>query len=250
MTTAATTSAQGPHGPAAGAGGALEKTLRILEALAEPGGPHRLARIAATARVPKSSAFRILTALIDRGYALTDGDGRYGIGLQLRTLAAQVAGEHPEGIDEVLEFLHRSTGQTVHLALRTATGLTCVRRAGQPRHPGSRVGARLPLHTTALGKAVLAHLPVPDPRVPAPARGSVPPAELAEVRLRGWAADEQVHAPGVRCIAAPLLDPGSHPVGALSLTAAADRTTREELAACSPALLEAARGVAELLRRG
>ncbi|MFD7837189.1 helix-turn-helix domain-containing protein [Streptomyces sp. NPDC059761] len=99
----------------------------IIEALSGPGGPHRLAEVATASGVPKSSTYRILASLVEQGYAVTDGEGSYGIGLRLRAVAAGVCTERPGGIVELLEFLHKGTGQAVHLALRHGTALTYIR---------------------------------------------------------------------------------------------------------------------------
>lgn len=113
---------------------ALEKTLRIIEELSAPGGPHRLAEVAAASGVPKSSTYRILASLVEQGYAVTDGEGSYGIGLRLRSVAAGICAERPEGITELLEFLHKGTGHAVHLALRHGAALTYIRKveSGRP----------------------------------------------------------------------------------------------------------------------
>ncbi|MEV6957018.1 IclR family transcriptional regulator [Streptomyces sp. NPDC051183] len=246
------------------AGSALEKTLRITEALAEPGGPHRLAELAAATGVPKSSTYRILSSLIQQGYAVTDGEGSYGIGLRLRTLAAEIGAERPAGIVELLQFLQRGTGQAVQLALRSGDALTCVRKieSNQPFRTASRVGVRIPMHSTAVGKAVLAHLAPAE--ADAVVRAAGMPAltprtltdrealagELGAVRARGYAVDDEENEPSVRCVAAAVFDRAGVPVGAVSLTTVTFLTTRAELERFTPALLEAARGVQRLLRLG
>ncbi|MFD7028261.1 IclR family transcriptional regulator [Streptomyces sp. NPDC059917] len=247
------------------AGSALEKTLRIMEALAAPGGPHRLGSVAASSGVPKSSTYRVLVSLVEQGYAVTDGEGGYGMGLQLRTLAAQVGADRPEGIVRLLEFLQRSTGQSVHLALYDGgSGLTCVRKAESDRafRTSTRVGTRLPLHASAIGKAVLAHLPGAEVEALALATGLAPMTrrtittverladELVAVRARGYALDHEENEVSVRCMAAPVFDRDGAPIGGLGLSTVTFLTSGEELEAYAPALLEAARGVERLLQRG
>ncbi|MFE4636056.1 IclR family transcriptional regulator [Streptomyces sp. NPDC056773] len=245
-------------------GSALEKTLRITEALTAFGGPHRLAELSAATGVPKSSTYRILASLVEQGYAVTDGDGSYGVGLRLRTLAAEVSTDRPEGIVELLEFLQKCTGQTVHLALRSGNALTYVRKieGTQSYRTSSRVGLRIPLHATAIGKAVLAHLPPEE--VEAVLRATGMPAvtrrtrtdrevlaeELRTVRVRGRAVDDEEFEPSVRCLGMPVFDRQGVPVGGVSLSALTFLTTREELERFAPALLQAARGVERLLQRG
>lgn len=245
-------------------GSALEKTLRITEALTAFGGPHRLAELSAAAGVPKSSTYRILVSLVEQGYAVTDGDGSYGVGLRLRTLAAEISTDRPEGIVELLEFLQKCTGLAVHLALRSGNALTYIRKveSAQPYRTASRVGMRIPLHATAIGKALLAHLPPEEAEgllratgMPALTRQTVTDRErLAEdlrtVRTRRYAVDDEEHEPSIRCIAAPVFDRAGVPVGGVSLTAVTFLSTRAELERFSPALLEAARGVERLLQLG
>ncbi|MCX5198547.1 IclR family transcriptional regulator [Streptomyces sp. NBC_00249] len=254
----------GPPGPGPASGSALEKTLRVLEVLAAPGGPHRLADVAAACRVPKSSTYRVLVSLVGQGYAVTDGEGRYGIGLRLRLLAAGVGAEHGEGIVELLEFLHKCTGHTVHLALRDGPALICVRKTdgGRPFRTASRVGTRLPLHATAVGKAVLAHLP-PSEAEEAVRTAGLPAltartltdrerlgAELAGIRERGHAVDEEECEVSVRCVGVPVFDRAGSAVGGISLTATTVHTVRGELERFTPALTQAARGVERLLQLG
>lgn len=238
--------------------------MRVTEALTAFGGPHRLAELAAASGVPKSSTYRILVSLVEQGYAVTDGDGSYGIGLRLRTLASRISADRPEGIVELLEFLQKCTGQAVHLALRSDNALTYIRKveSGQPFRTSSRVGTRIPLHATAIGKAVLAHLPPAEAEgivratgMPALTRHTLTERarlaeELAAVRERGYAVDDEESERSVRCLGVAVFDRDGVPVGGVSLTTAAFVTSREELERFSPALLEAARGVERLLRLG
>ncbi|MFF3217163.1 IclR family transcriptional regulator [Streptomyces sp. NPDC002886] len=242
------------NGSGGGSGTALEKTLRITEALAAFGGPHRLAELSAAAGIPKSSTYRILVSLVEQGYAVTDGEGSYGVGLRLRTLAAEISADRPEGIVELLEFLQKCTGQAVHLALRSGNALTYIRKiesVGSHR-TSARVGMRVPLHATAIGKAVLAHLPPEEIEgVLRPLTGREGLAdELRTVRELGYAVDDAEHERSVRCLGAPVFDRAGLPVGGVSLTTAASLNTRAELERFSPALLEAARGVQRLLQLG
>ncbi|MCB5182981.1 IclR family transcriptional regulator [Streptomyces antimicrobicus] len=263
-------------GRTSAAGTASEKSLRILEAVAAPGGPHRLAEVAAAAEVPRSSTHRILTALAEQGYVRTAGDGRYGVGPRLRSLAAQVAGAEPAGVERTLDELRRRTGQTVHLALydggpaRGAAGdgsgsgsgsVTYVHKleSDQPFRTASRVGTRMPLHTTAIGKSVLAALPAEEVRALL-GTGDLPrrtprtlatvvelEAELAVVRQRGFALDDEENEPAIRCLGAAVLDGAGRPVGGVSVTTVTFLVPREQLETYGPAVREAAEALAPLL---
>ncbi|WP_079154453.1 IclR family transcriptional regulator [Streptomyces subrutilus] len=249
-------------GRTSAAGSALEKSLRILEAVAAPGGPHRLAEVTAAAAVPKSSTFRILASLAEQGFVRQEGDGRYGVGPRLRGLSALVSGGEPASIGRILDELRQAAGgQTVHLALHSGRTVTYVRKleSEQPFRTASRVGMRMPLHTTAIGKSILAHLPEEEVRELLTATGLAPRtertvtskealyAQLAEVRSRGFALDDEENEPSIRCIGAPVLGADGRPVGGVSITTVTFLVSREEIEAYAPALLAAARALAPLL---
>ncbi|MGW7435369.1 IclR family transcriptional regulator [Streptomyces sp. NPDC054849] len=243
------------------AGSALEKSLRILEAVAEPGGPHRLADVTAAAAVPKSSTFRILASLVDQGFVRQEPESRYGVGPRLHRLSALVGGGEPPGIGRILGELRQKTGQTVHLALHSGESITYIRKleGDQPFRTASRVGMRMPLHTTAIGKSILAHLPAEEVRDLIAATGlprrtprTLTTAEalhtqLAEVRAQGFALDDEESEPTIRCIGAAILDPAGRPVGGISVTTVTLLVSREEIEAYAPALRAATEALAPLL---
>lgn len=258
---AAETAGPARAGRTSAAGSALEKSLRILEAVAAPGGPHRLTDVMTAAAVPKSSTFRILAALIEQGFVRPEGDGRYGTGPRLHGLSALVRAAEPAGVDEVLRELRRQTGQTVHLALHTGETITCIRKleADQPFRTASREGTRMPLHTTAIGKSVLALLPPEEVRALVASAGlprRTPrtlttavelEAELAAVRARGFAVDDEENEPSIRCTGVAVPGPDGRPLGGVSVTTVTFLVSRQEAEGYAPALREAARALSPLL---
>ncbi|MEV7520187.1 IclR family transcriptional regulator [Streptomyces sp. NPDC091371] len=263
MSTPTESSPRPPRGGrSSAAGSALEKSLRVLEAVAAPGGPHRLAELTAAAAVPKSTAFRILASLIEQGFVRQESDSRYGVGPRLRGLSALVAGGEPATVGRVLGELRRATGQTVHLALRSGESITYIRKLegeDQPFRTASRVGTRMPLHTTAIGKSVLAHLPAAEVRdliattgLPARTPRSLTTeealtADLAEIRARGFAVDDEENEPSIRCVGAAVLGPDGRPVGGVSVTTVTFLVSREEIDTYAAALLAAAEALSPLL---
>ncbi|MFF4445125.1 IclR family transcriptional regulator [Streptomyces sp. NPDC001502] len=256
------TAAGGRAGRSSAAGSAVEKSLRVLEAVAAPGGPHRLADVTAAAAVPKSSTFRILASLIDQGFVRQGADSRYGVGPRLRGLSALVGAGEPAGIGHILGELRRATGQTVHLALQSGHTITYIRKLeneDQPFRTASRVGMRMPLHTTAIGKSILALLPDEEVRELIGATGlprrtphtlttaRALDAQLAAVRAQGFAVDDEENEPAIRCIGAAIPGPAGRPVGGVSVTAVTFLVSREEIEAFAPALRAAAEALAPLL---
>ena len=211
-----------PTGPAErNEGAATGKILRVLEAVAAPGGPHRLADITLRAGVPKSTAHRLVTLLTAENY-LVSRNGSYGVGPQLRAVAAQVMGHANDGVRGLLSDLqHAVGGHTVHLALRRGDDAVYINKldGDQPYQMASRVGMSIPLHSSAIGKAILSTLPADDidgivrraglPRR-TPATITDPGAladELQTIRARGYAVDDEENEPTIRCIAVPVTAP-------------------------------------------
>lgn len=234
--------------------------MRILEAVAAPGGPHRLTDVVAAAAVPKSSTFRILASLIEQGFVRPESDARYGVGPRLRGLSALVSGGEPQDVGRILGELREAVGQTVHLALHSGETLTYIRKleSDQPFRTASRVGMQMPLHSTAIGKSILAHLPeeqvraliergtaaphsehADQPRGAAGGAGDGPGPGLRHGR-RGERGDDPVHrrrGPG----------PRGSPVGGVSITTVTFLVSREEIEAYAPALRAATQALAPLL---
>ncbi|MFK0218170.1 IclR family transcriptional regulator [Streptomyces vinaceus] len=248
-------------GRTSAAGTALEKSMRILEAVAATGGPHRLTDVALAAAVPKSSAYRILASLTEQGFVRPESGARYGVGPRLRGLSALVSGGEPHSIGRVLGELRESVGQTVHLALHSGEALTYIRKleSDQPFQTASRVGMRMPLHSTAIGKSILAHLPEEEVRALIASTGlprrtprtltdpQALLAELEEVRARGFAVDDEENEPTIRCIGAAVLGPDGRPIGGVSVTTVTFLVSREEIEAYAPALRTATEALVPLL---
>ncbi|MFE4632672.1 IclR family transcriptional regulator [Streptomyces sp. NPDC056773] len=251
----------GRGGRTSAAGTALEKSMRILEAVAAPGGPHRLTDVMAAAAVPKSSTFRILASLIEQGFVRSEGESRYGVGPRLRGLSALVSGGEPASIERIMRELQEATGQAVHLALHSGETITYIRKleSDQPFQTASRVGMRMPLHTTAIGKSILALLPAAEAHELIAAAGlprrtpntltteRALEEELEAVRQRGFALDDEENEATIRCIGAAIVDAHGRPVGGVSVTTVTFLVSRTEIEAYAPALLSATRALAPLL---
>jgi IclR family transcriptional regulator, acetate operon repressor len=250
------------RGRSSAAGTSVEKAMRILEALAAEGGPHRLTDVAERAGVPRSTAFRVLAVLGAAGFAENCGQGRYGIGDRLRGLGARVVRAVSGGVGPVLRELNAvAGGNTVHLAARVGDHGVYLHKVDgdKPYEMRSRAGAQFDLHSTAIGKAVLAHLPRAEVEAVAAATGlpahtgatitdlAALHAELAVVRCRGYAIDDEENESTVRCIGAAVLDRSGRPRGGVSVSTVTFAVERAELLGYAPLLRVAAARVAELI---
>ena len=233
----------------------VERVLDVLEALGDLGSA-TLGEVAKASGISKSAAHRLLRSLVERGYAAQDeASGRYRLGSGVLRLVAA-------GLDTVdlrsvarpaLEALAASTGETVHLVVPEADGVVYVDKveSSQTVRMASRVGMRGELHSSACGKAILAHLPAGEVEAVA-RRGGLPArtrrtitdlaalrAELQRVRADGYAIDDEENELDVRCIGMAVLDAAGHPVGAVSVSAPAFRLSREQVPLIVPRLRDA-----------
>ncbi|EME22617.1 IclR family transcriptional regulator [Rhodococcus triatomae] len=141
----------------------LLRAFRILAAYRVPGESLTLSSLATRACLPKSSALRIATQLVELGALERLGDGQFVIGLRMMELATMA----PRGYGlrsaalPYMEDLHRVTDQHVQLAVREGTEAVLVERlsARNAIVVAHRVGGRLPLDRTGVGIALLAVSP-------------------------------------------------------------------------------------------
>jgi DNA-binding IclR family transcriptional regulator len=123
----------------------------------------------------------------------------------------------------------------------------------------SRIGASVPLHCTAIGKAILAALPDDDVRLIAQRTGlprrmprtlTSPDALLAHlqtVRARGWALDDEENVTRVRCVAAVVVNHRGEPIGAVSVSGLSFDMARAQVARLAPMVVRTAREVSAAL---
>jgi IclR family acetate operon transcriptional repressor len=239
---------------------AVERTLSVLEAL---GRPRPLAEIAELAELPKPTVHRILQVLVARGFARDAEDGVYAAGPRVLAVAGEALAElDVAGLARpVLGTLQRSVGGTVHLALRNGDEAVYVEKieGGEPYRMASRIGLPLSLHSTGIGKAILAFLPEPElddllTRIPFEARTPstlVTPAalraELKRVHEQGYAVDDEENETGVRCVAAPLFDHQGRVVGGLSVSSLVYVRSLADARRIAPEVVQAADELSALL---
>lgn len=230
---------------------AVTRAAAILDLLAENGsaaaGPSELAR---RLGLPKSSIANICGALAEAGLVR-----RLGTGFTLGRKLAELGGAYLASVDLVQEFyeaclvLPTGSEETVQLAVLDGTEMTYLARhdGKQPVRLTSQIGRRLPASVTATGKAALASIDEADVRrrfedheLPTLTSRSLATVdalvtELAVVRDRGYAMDDEETVEGVVCfgIAIPGRRPGEGPYAA-SITLLKVRATAERV----PALID------------
>ncbi|WP_411720565.1 IclR family transcriptional regulator [Mycetocola sp.] len=134
------------------------KVLAILEAFEKSRGSLTLTEIAEVTGLPLSTAHRLVTELTNWGLLFRGAQGRYQLGIRLWELAQNAWRPLRETARPFIQDLFSLTGETAHLAVREGNEVLYIDRVyGSKRVPrASRVGGRLPMHATAVGKAILA----------------------------------------------------------------------------------------------
>jgi DNA-binding IclR family transcriptional regulator len=229
----------------------VDRTLATLCELARHPKGVALEELAQRLGQPKSSVHRALAAL--RRFALVQQDEhrRYRLSLEFVGLAFRYYESLEEQIlvHPTLEELAKRLSETAHYAVLDDADVIYVAKVTPPNigvQMAAKIGGRQPAHSTALGKALLAHRLQGRSDVKrfvaahGPLREKTPRTlttaealerELAATRERGYALDNQENEPGVNCIAFPIfIGPRNRPAGAISVSAVAHRTSIEQLA--------------------
>lgn len=134
------------------------RVLTILALFERSLAPRSLTEISAETGLPLSTTHRLVGELEDWGALQRDDNGRYQIGLRLWELGQHAGRQVREIARPLLQDLFTLTQETVHIAVRENAEVLYIDRVyGTRRVPqASRVGGRLPLHATAVGKVLLA----------------------------------------------------------------------------------------------
>src|SRR5436305_13241398 len=245
---------------ASGSPSAIAKLVAVAEALTEQ---RRLSRIANTAGLPISTVHRILQELVAHGWVREGEEHDYVLGPGLMRLAARAADDSDlaRAARPALRALCERSGYTVHFGVRQGDEAVYIDKLEGRGAYGmrSRIGASLPLHCTAIGKAILAALPDDEVRRIA-ARTGLPRrmphtlttvdallSNLNTVRGRGWALDDEENVPRVRCVGAVVVDRRGEPVGAVSVAGLSVDLGWAQVARLAPMVVRAARDLSTTL---
>jgi IclR family acetate operon transcriptional repressor len=227
---------------------------------AEPRGA-TLAELDAEVPMAKSSILRYLTTLEAVDAVRRDEAGRFRLGLKLVELAGGLLENDDlrSAAEPLLHDLAALSGETVHLGVASGSEVVYIAKV-ESRHSVrlvSRIGSRTPIHSSAMGKAILAGL---DEEARVPLLGSLPARtpntitsldgmgkELAGIRERGFSIDEEENELGVRCVGAAVAASSGEPLGAISISGPADRLGVKRASELGPAVIETAAEVARQL---
>lgn len=245
----------------------LDKALAILDTL---GARSRagVKELAQQTGMPPSTIHRLLATLARCGYVRQDpATKQYHLSLKLLELGAKVRID----LDIVvaarphMRRLMEKSGETVNLVMFDAGEAVYVEQEANTRamlRMFTRVGARVPLYCSGVGKAFLAWLgdeaaleyfiKVDKKRH---TQGTIMEPdgllqELRTIRQTGYAVDDEEMEAGVRCVAALIFQAGPAVAGAMSISGPSARLPSERLPELANLLLDASRTVSAQLGCG
>lgn len=217
----------------------IDRAAALLDAISRYPEPVSLKVLGAETGLHPSTAHRILAALIVNRFVERDAAGRYRLGLKLLQLGVRLHGD----VDmraiarPVMEGLRDRLGESINLTIREGDEVVYIEKATPNRmiHVQQLIGARAPLHVTAVGKlmlgaggedAVCAY--ARRTNLPAYTRNTITnePRLLAaclEAVARGYALDDEEAEIDVGCIGVLLYDGTGRVVGGLSVSAPIER---------------------------
>ena len=225
-----------PATPEAGASAArtLVRGLTILEIVAEAPEGIGVTEVAARAEIDKGTVSRLLATLRQMSYVQQrSADRRFVLGSRCLWLAREYRSRRDELSSVAQPFLAELrdiTQETVHLAILEESFVVFIAQEQPDRsiRVRSAVGSRLPMHRTAMGRAVLAALDAESrdqliATLEADAVTRQEPIDVAQLRAdvdeaveRGWAAVDRHD--DVTRLASAIVDADGHPIAAITLS--------------------------------
>ncbi len=230
----------------------LARGLRILDLIANAERSLGVTELAQALSIDKSSASRLVRTLVNQGYLQAEPKTRrYTLGKRLYHIGWQTLNLMPirQKARPYLIQLVQETGECAHTAVfaegkalviddvETETTLRVV----------SGTGRMIPLHCTAVGKALLAFAEVPYPReLQAFTARTITQvqdleAHLHEIRQRGYALDDEEFDDGIRCLAAPVYNYVNIAVAVIGISGPKVRLSDDKLQSAAASVVRAAR---------
>jgi DNA-binding IclR family transcriptional regulator len=246
---------------------ALRKSLAVLDCLIAADRPCTLAAIARTLDLPRQTVHRLLQQLSEEGLVGRALDPEaYVIGLRMHGLASAVvhARWQQAPLRAHLSRLVAAVGETCNVGVLDGDRVLYVERVecDWPLRAQLRAGDRVPVHATAIGKLLLAHLPT---RARARLLGALAlerytartitdreqlAAALGDIRQQGYSINEEENTQGLVGIAVPIRDARERVVAGLAMHAPSARTSLARARELRPIIERTAAALARELAAG
>jgi len=251
------------HAPSPKPVQALDRAMALLLDLADSGSA-TLTEIASRIGMPASSAHRVLTTLQARKFVeLDEASQKWAIGIETFRVGSVYLKQTnvAEAARPVLRRLVDDTGETANLAIADDGDVVFIGQieTHQPIRAFFRPGTRGHMHSSGIGKALLADLPrtsvekilrhkgLPEftnKTLTSPERLF---ANLDDIRARGWSLDDEERYLGMRCVAASIYNAFGEAIAGISISGPTIRFTDAGVPELGPKVADAALEVTKLI---
>lgn len=214
----------------------LRKALALLDVMAA--APEGLAarKISETLRLPLATTYRLLAVLVEAGYVIHLPErSRFALGYELHHLGASLHRQvdPPVSVTRLITRLHIEADAAAYYAVHRGEDLVLAHVVDSKEHPRIAemgFGFNGAGHATAFGKILLAGMSRPelDRYLARHGMAALTTAtlgdagaldrQLAGVRARGIAVEQEEFSTGVSCLAVPILDPAGQAVGSVAVS--------------------------------
>jgi IclR family transcriptional regulator, KDG regulon repressor len=225
----------------------IERVSLILEMVGQNSQGMSIRDLSAGLNLPKGTIHRILSSLSYFGYIRQDPETKiYFLGLKLMDLNAQLSNQldFRKVAEPILRDLAEKTKQTAHLVILDRDEVVYVDKIETQQQAGglkmaSRIGSRNPIHSSAVGKVLLAYFPeeawedfLNKKGLPRRTANTITDPgsfrdHLKIVRSQGYAIDDEENEKGIRCLGAPIFDGKGRPVAAISISGSVFQVTKK-----------------------
>jgi IclR family KDG regulon transcriptional repressor len=213
----------------------VDRAMQILKLVARKKEGSGVTELSNGVDINKSSVYRILSTLVKHKLVEQDPSSeKYKLGYGLLELATSLL----ESIDlraeayPFLKELEKETNEVIHLVVYDQGQVVYIDKleGTETLRMHSKMGRRAPVHCTAVGKSILAHLPLEQVNdildrhgMPRHTPKTITDKEsfmrqLQEVREKGFALDDEENEIGIICIAAPIFDHRAQAFAAVSVS--------------------------------
>lgn len=241
--------------------GVAGKVFSILELLAQSGQELGPTEIAKALDLNKTTIYRLLKTMVERGYAVKSKGGTYTIGPKLTEIASYNINrlELQTEAKPYLSMLYTELGLSVHLGVLDGTDIVYIEKMDlYPTSPSfAQVGYRSPAYCSSIGKCLLASLSgdaldealysyhfvqhTPNTITNLQEFKKV----LRKVRTQGWAIDNEEYLLGNRCVGAPVYDYRGDAIACISVSGSKEQLSDERL----PVIIDKVRQTAVLVSK-
>ncbi|MEK4068198.1 IclR family transcriptional regulator [Peribacillus sp. FSL R5-0717] len=242
----------------------VDRALTIISLVSKRKEGIGVTELASNLDLNKSSIFRLLSTLVDHGFIEQNPETKkYRLGYKYLELSSMLL----ESIDlrtqakPFLEELESHINEVIHLTVYDQGEVVYIEKleGSETLRTHSQVGRRAPMHCTAVGKVILAHLPLNEivdiidkHGLPKHTEQTITDKEsffkeLGKIRNEGIGREIEENEQGITCIAAPIFDNRKKITAAISISGPSIRMTEERLTEIKPIIMDIGKKISKRL---